>query len=179
MREQTTAQRSTQAKDPDAMAVVAERDADTAMQTLAALYGDARAAAKVLWEMDGQDVSPELLESMRKGSHRGVYTRHADVLAPHLEDAIVREMREVAGRSLQLERRLLSKIEKDLDDGQVQDPAKALTAVSKTKQTSVDKLLALTGRPTTITETRDAAQIVKKLEALRVLIPIEATAEDA
>lgn len=155
-----------------------ERETYVAMRTLAALSGDAQTASHYLLDVEHLVFEPEELLVMRKGEHRQLYDRLSDELAPAIEEQLVREMRELAGRALQLEARLLSSIEKQVNDRQIADPARALTAVTKTKQTAVDKLLALTGRPTQITETRDASQIVKKLEALRVLVPLEASAEE-
>lgn len=155
-----------------------EKDADTSMKVLAALSGDAKTAAAYLIEHEGIDTSPAKLMAQRKGKDFATYERYADEFAPRLEALLVREMREVAAQSLSLERKLMEKLDKQLTDNTLQDPSRALQAVSKVKQTSVDKLLSLTGRPTSITEHRSASEIVKKLEALRVLIPIGEASED-
>lgn len=162
----------------DALVKVQLEEAEQCMRTLAALHGDAYQAAKVLHDSSQAFVTPVQLEAWRKGEYRGIYERFQEEMAQGLEEALVREHREMAARATQLERRLLDKIERDLDSKDIADPSRALTAVTKTKQVSVDKLLSLTGRPTTITESRNAAEIVKQLEALRVLIPIEATAQE-
>jgi hypothetical protein len=51
-----------------------------------------------------------------------------------------------------LERRLLDETERQLATGKMNDPSRAAANISKVKQTAIDKLLALTGRPTTITQ---------------------------
>lgn len=165
------------------MEAVKDEEAHVAMRTLAALFGDATAAARVLDETSAAFLSPERLLEWRNGPHRDLYEQYADELAPGLEDAIVRRQRELAARATLLEDRLLSKIEKELADRTLQNTPQALQAVTKTKQTAVDKLFTLTQRPTQITETRNAFEIVRQLEALRVLVPIEpahdTTAEEA
>jgi hypothetical protein len=168
---------------PEAMEAVQHDEGQEAMRVLAALFGDAHAAAKVLDETSRSFVTPEQLEEWRHGPFRQAYEQYADELAPGLEQAIVRSQRELAARASALERRLLSKIEHDLEARTLEHPAQALSAVTKTKQTAVDKLFTLTQRPTQITETRNASEIVRQLEALRVLVPIEpaieGTADDA
>lgn len=155
-----------------------EQDADTSMKVLAALNGDAKTASVYLNEHEGIDTSPAKLMAMRKGKDFATYERYAEEFAPRLEGLLVREMREVAAQSLALERKLMEKLDKQLIDNTLQDPARALQAVSKVKQTSVDKLLSLTGRPTSITEHRSASEIVKKLEAMKVLIPLGEGSDD-
>jgi hypothetical protein len=156
-----------------AMEAVKLDEAHAAMRVLAALFGDATAAAKLLDEQGTAFVSATQLLEWRNGIHRDVYEQYADELAPGLEDAIIRRQRELAARATLLEDRLLSRIEKELGDKTLQNTPQALAAVTKAKQTAVDKLFTLTQRPTQITETRNAGEIVRQLEALRVLVPIE------
>lgn len=168
---------------PEAMEAVQQEESHLAMRTLAALFGDTYATARLLEEQGTAFVSPEQLLAWREGEHRDTYERFADELAPGLEDAIVRRQRELAARATLLEDRLLAKLEKDLHDRTIQNVPQALQAATKAKQVAIDKLFTLTQRPVQITETRNAAEIVKQLEALRVLVPIgpaiDATAEDA
>lgn len=146
------------------------------MFVLASLMGDAHTASKVL-EDEHIDAKPDQLIAMRKGELKQLYDAYAKELAPQIEEQLVAEMREVAARASQLEHQIMDQIVKKLPS--MSDPSRALTAVTKAKQTAIDKVLSLTGRPQVITERRDAAQLVKKLEAMRVLVPIEGTAEEA
>jgi hypothetical protein len=157
---------------PAAMEAAQREEVDVAMRTLAALFGDVYATARVLDEQSVTFVSPELLAEWRQGQHRELYEKYADELAPGLEEAIIRRQRELAARATALEDRLLGRIEKELNDRTLNNTPQALAAVTKAKQTAVDKLFTLTQRPTQITETRNAADIVRQLEALRVLVPI-------
>jgi hypothetical protein len=145
------------------------------MFVLASLMGDAHTASKVLEDED-IDAKPAQLIAMRKGELKGIYDTYAKELAPQIEEHLVAEMREVAARASQLEHQIMDEIVKKLPS--MSDPSRALTAVTKAKQTAIDKVLSLTGRPQVITERRDAAQLVKRLEAMRVLIPIEGSAEE-
>lgn len=165
-----------------AMEAVEREEIHVAMRTLAALFGDANAAVRVLDERSVTFVSAEQLLAWRQGEHRELYEQFAEELAPGLEDAIIRRQRELAARATMLEDRLLSKIEKELSDHTLSNTPQALAAVTKAKQTAVDKLFTLTQRPTQITENRNASEIVRQLEALRVLVPIgpavDTTAEE-
>lgn len=168
---------------PEAMEAVRQEEIHAAMRTLAALFGDTYAAAKLLDDQKVAFVSADQLQAWRNGEHRDLYEQFADELAPGLENAIVRRQRELAARATLLEDKLLAKVEKDLQDRTIQNVPQALQAVTKVKQVAVDKLFTLTQRPTQIVENRNAAEIVRQLEALRVLVPIgaatDSTAEDA
>lgn len=145
-----------------------------AMVTLASLSGNAMLASKVLDEEHSIYLDPDELQMMRVSSYREMYERLQEEMGAHLEEMMIREAREVANRALVLERKLLDATEQQLANNKMLDPARAAAHVSKVKQTSIDKMLALTGRPTKITASQDAATIIRALEGKGVLVPIEA-----
>jgi hypothetical protein len=164
-----------------ALKQVEQRERETAMSVLASLAGDTQTTARVLEDQYSIFVNADTIQSWRSGPCRDLYRRYQEEYAPKLEEALVREAREVAGRAMILERRLLDETERQLSTGKMNDPAKAAANISRVKQSAIDKLLSLTGRPTTITQHQDAAEIIRALEGRGVLVPldqiVESTAE--
>ena len=165
---------ATRAPKADALKRVEAKQAEQSMVTLASLSGNAMIAAQVLEEEHAIFTSADELQMMRVGKYREMYERLQEEMGAHLEEMMIREAREVANRALVLERKLLDATEQQLANNKMLDPARAAAHVSKVKQTSIDKMLALTGRPTKITASQDAATIIRALEGKGVLVPIEA-----
>lgn len=157
-----------------AQETVEQHEREQAMSVLVGLAGDTVTASKVLEDQYAIFVTPDALTAWRNGECRALYENLQERYAGQLEDALVREAREVAGRAMVLERRLLDETEKQLASGRMGDPSRAAANVSKVKDTAINKLLALTGRPSAITQSQDAAQIIRALEGKGVLVPIEA-----
>ena len=85
-----------------------------------------------------------------------------------IEAIAVTQARDTAIRAGSLEARLLEKIEEHIDEIAPKDLAATLQRISITRGVSVDKLLLLTDRPTSITDKRDLAAI---MEAIRRKAP--------
>lgn len=162
---------------PDAYRKVELDDRERAMVVLLALHGDANTASKVLEDDFGVFLSPDGLRAVRNGEGKEFYDKLQAEHATRIEEALVKDNRELAARATSVEKALLDRLMEDLRLGKSVDAAKAVASVAKVKQTAIDKLLALTGRPQSITETRSAKELLKALEARRVIIPIEAAVE--
>jgi hypothetical protein len=67
-----------------------------------------------------------------------------------------------------LEQRLMAKLAESVDELPPKEIAAAARNLATSKGINVDKLLTLTGRPSQISETRNADELLRKLETLKV-----------
>ncbi len=89
-------------------------------------------------------------------------------LAPRVEAIRANDMLDNAGLATELERMCMERLQTQLEQGRVKDPARVARDLADLKAKNVDKRLAVQGRPTQITETRNLAEIVKALQGLGV-----------
>ncbi len=103
-------------------------------------------------------------------------------LAPRVEAIRANDMLDNAGLATELERMCMERLQIQLEQGRVKDPARVARDLADLKAKNVDKRLAVQGRPTQITETRNLAEIVKAMEGMgiakQVDVTVEGSAED-
>jgi hypothetical protein len=113
------------------------------------------------------------VSTLRKWRDSTHSERYAQLQADHgkdIEEAMVRDTRDLARAAAIAERLAIEKTIDELEaDRSRIDPAQAAVAMSKVKQSNIDKMLALTGRPQSITEHRNATELLRALEAKGVL----------
>lgn len=83
------------------------------------------------------------------------------------EEKAIERMRANTVRLMDLQERLIGKVEETLDSPRNVQPgewAKALRDIADTTSKTVDKLLSLSGRPTQITEHRDPMEVLRSLK---------------
>ncbi len=141
---------------------------------LFACAGSESMASKHLADQ-GIEITKATLGSWKRGRFAERYERIRREHQQKLEEAIVPELREVAFLASSTERRLLEAVNERLDNGEENDPGRALANVAKAQGTATDKLLALTGRPQVITEHRNPDEIARSLVARGVLKLVEST----
>jgi len=143
-------------------------DEDTRkLLALVACGGDASAAEQSLKAQGVVVTARELHDLM--SARRKEYDHLRDQFAPQVEEEIVRQLRERALRATNLIDKAITLAEKRIDEGRDTDPGRTAASMSKVVATNIEKVLALTGRPTQITETRSALQIVRGLAAQGVI----------
>lgn len=148
---------------------VSQEAVDEALTVLIAHTGNSQTASAYLDAKLDIRISPEELEHWRL-IFRDRFHQIAERLGPKLEEDIIREAREVAGRAMVLERKLLEETERQIANGKITDPARAAASISRVKQSAIEKLLSLTGRPERITEHRTADEVIRGLEAMGVVV---------
>jgi hypothetical protein len=130
--------------------------------------------AKAFIEDHGYGISEAALEVFRKrcaapnnplGDEFAAMRRE---LAPVLEASLADEMLENARYATLVERAAIESVEKRLARGLEKDPATVARNLSMIRTQSIDKRLALQGRPTTIAENRSVDDLVRALEGLGV-----------
>lgn len=142
---------------------------------LVAWAGNAAAASRFLASERDLQIKPTTLSNWKQ-SHSIEYMELRDKYATQMEEQLAHEYRDVALTAMAVERIALDKAQIALLSGDEKDPARAAANIARVGQTATDKLLALTGRPTQITETRNLDEILRSLAARGVLeIPAESS----
>lgn len=97
------------------------------------------------------------------------YDELRDKFSEQMETQLANEMREIARMAVEVERVALEKAQQMLLSNEDRDPGRTAANAARVAQSSTDKLLSLTGRPTQITETRGLQEILRSLAAKGVL----------
>ena len=96
-----------------------------------------------------------------------------DELAQVKEGVFANDVLDNAARAMLVIGLAVKKTQELLESGLVADPARVARDLSQVVAQSTDKRLAVQGRPTQITEHRDVGEIVRALEAMKVVQVIE------
>ena len=138
-------------------------------------------AVDVLKEQ-GFTTTEATLEQLRSHNlRRERYEQRRNELAPVLEGMHANDLLDTARLATTVGNLAIAKTKELLETGQIRDPAvasKVARDLSQVSTQSIDKRLAVQGRPTTITEHRDVREIVRALEALKVVQVIDSTGVD-
>ena len=121
------------------------------------------------------EIPESTLRRWRDNVHADQYRQLQRDHAAKLEQVIVEQVREAALVSGAIEREALDRLAQNLHKLEPRDLANTIKNLKLTQGISIDKMLALTGRPTVITEHRNADELVAKLTAAGV---IEGTAQE-
>lgn len=112
------------------------------------------------------------LRYWRDQSHSERYQELATQHARRVEDTITQQARETALLAAEVERQAIEATAVQIATGQIKDASTAARNLSTVKGINVDKLLTLTGRPTQITHTLSAEEVLRELA-------MDGTVEDA
>jgi len=134
--------------------------------------GNASAASRYL-TANGLEISPATLNNWKQ-THAIRYLELREHHAAQMEENLAHEFRDVARLAVEAQRAAIGAAQQRIADGDEQDPARAAANLARVAQSSTDKLLSLTGRPSQIIENRDTEAIIRSLAAKGVLkIPDE------
>lgn len=95
-------------------------------------------------------------------------------IAPKREEGVTLDMLDEVVDLTAVMQLATQRVEEKLRANTIVDAAKALRDLSQVRTQTIDKKLALEGRPTSITESRTTDELVRSLEALGVAKQIEA-----
>jgi hypothetical protein len=104
------------------------------------------------------------------------YQHRREELAPQLEGMFANDLLDNARMATLAVKLAIEKTEELLTAGKVGDPSRIARDLSQVMAQSLDKRLAVQGRPTQIVENRDVGEILRKLQALGVIEVVERTA---
>jgi hypothetical protein len=103
------------------------------------------------------------------------YRQRREELAPQLEGMFANDLLDNMRRATLAVKLAIEKTEDLLKAGKVADPSRVGRDLSQVMAQSVDKRLALQGRPTQLVEDRDVGEILRKLQALGVIEVVDGT----
>ena len=141
------------------------------MNALLAFGGSPTAASRVIEETYALKVGPDTLRRWRDGKHAELYAGLQEEHGAAIEQVMVREMRDLARMATHAQRLAIEKVIEAMSQPGTPrlNPDQVSTAMAKVTDTNVNKLLALTGRPQAITESRSASELMRSLESKGVL----------
>lgn len=144
------------------------------LTTLALCNGNAAEARRRLKEV-GLSTSDKTIARIRD-RYPDLYRQRRAELAPAIEEGLAADLLENAAEATATVRSLIAETRRRLEEGTLEEPARAARELSQVTTQSVDKRLAIQGRPTQITEVRDVAEIIRALEGKGIVSVIESTA---
>lgn len=145
-----------------------------ALIALVAWAGNYTATVHALKSEGKMSISSSLLSEWARFTHAPEYAELREKYAEQMEAQLIAEYRDVARQSVEVQRAALDKALDRVRAGDDNDPAKTAAHAARVAQTMTDKMLSLSGRPTSIREDRNVEQILRSLVARGVL-----TAPDA
>ncbi len=156
------------------------KDPVTEEQALAALaaYPDDE-DAKACLESQDIKVSALMLANKRVSSATKIEEIRKQI-APKLEGQLTGDLLDEARHATVVIEMAIKRTEERLEKNMIVDPSRVARDLSQLRTQAIDKRLALEGRPTSITESRSADEMIRALESMGVArqVTIESTAEE-
>jgi uncharacterized membrane protein YccC len=151
----------------------------TGLMGLVAWQGNAAAAARALRSEGKLEISPTTLANWARETHFERYNELREKYAEKLEADLVNDMRDIARQAMEVQRTALDKSLTRLIGNEDHDPARTASHAARVAQSMTDKMLSLTGRPTSIREDRNLGEIMRSLAAKGVIqLPAEDVTEE-
>jgi hypothetical protein len=149
-------------------------ETDTALLELALAAGNAELAARKLHEK-GLKIAARTLRDWRNETHADRYIELQARVAPKVEAVLVNRFRENAIRAGEVAREALEQTSEDLTSGKA-DAGKTFQQVMVGTGITIEKMLLMEGRPTTVVESRDTQQLLAELKEIAPSLVVESTA---
>jgi hypothetical protein len=147
---------------------------DVGLLTLASVGGRYRTAHKTLKEK-GLTIPETTLQYWRLTQYPNRYRDIATRQAAQIEGEIVNNVRALALRASEAAYKALALEEERIESGETRDASGSLRNIATSIGISVDKILLMEGRPTTITEARSSDDVLRGLQDKGY---VDSTAED-
>jgi hypothetical protein len=143
--------------------------------TAVALCGGNCVQAAEQLKAAGTPIPENTLYDWRNHRHAERYREISNELAPKIEAHVVDLQRELATRAARAALLAVDLEHKRIALGEVKDASTSARNLATVSGIAVDKIMSLTGRPTSIIEHRNADQILRELQAFGY---VDGTAED-
>jgi hypothetical protein len=130
-------------------------------------------AAAYLQEYHGKTCTPAVLDGFRKARPER-YERVRRQLTPRLEQDLADGLLDNARLAATATSLAIEQTMKLLEAGRCQDPSKVARDLADVQAKSIDKKLALEGRPSQVIETRNTNEIIRRLEGMNVIKRVDA-----
>ena len=136
---------------------------DDALTAMIAFAGNVTLAIRYLKQEGKRAPSPTTLNIWAKTTHWQRYEELRETYSQKVEQTIANDMRDATRAAVEVQRLAIEKTKERLEAGKDDDPARSAANLSHVSRSATDKMLALLGRPSQITETRDATEILRSL----------------
>ena len=146
-----------------------EEEVTAGLLALISWTGNAAAAARALKAEGRLDVSSSTLTRWAREVHAARYDELREKYQEQIERGLIQELRELAGLALQGERMAVEKAMARLELNKDEDPGRTAANLARVAQSNTDKMLSLSGRPTSIREDRNLEEIMRSLAAKGVI----------
>lgn len=159
-----------------------EEEISRSLMAVIAWAGNVRAAHNAL-EAEGFNCPHEgTLRNWVREKYAARYNDLREKYSEQLEANLAHEFRDVARQAVEVQALALEKAHGRLRAGTDNDPSRTAANAATVADKMTGKLLAITGRPTSIREDRNVDQLLRSLTAMGVLQPppeqIEGTSEE-
>ena len=142
---------------------------DDALTALLAYAGNANGAVKYLKSQGKRAPTSQNLAAWARTVHWERYEELREKFAQKNENTLANNYLDAARYATEVATLAVEQAEKRLKAGKDLDPARTAANLATVAAKSTDKRLSLQGRPTQITDNRDATAILRSLVALGVL----------
>lgn len=155
-----------------------EAEITECLMAVIAWAGNVKAAHRAL-TAEGKSVPTEAtLSGWIREKHAIRYDELREKFSEQLEARLANEYRENARLALEAERLATLKAIDKLEAGKDQDPGRTAANMATVADKNTGKLLALTGRPTSIREDRNLEEILRGLVGKKILRVVGADDDD-
>jgi len=137
-------------------------EVEQGLHAVALSSGNIPRALKLLAEQDAEIPESTLREWVGK-THAERYSRVCDEVLPRVYGAMAQQSEDAAMRLAEVETQLAERMSEESDNLKAGEVAGALRNVTVAKAVNVDKASLIRGRPTAITERRDASELLRSL----------------
>ena len=154
-----------------------EEQINAVLTALVGHSGNLRATRRYLSQTGQRAPAEVVIKRWITVSHIERYEALREEWSRNVERNIANDMRDAAAAAVKAEKRAVERAVERLEDGSDEDPARSALNLARAAQSNTDKMLALTGRPQYISETRNVTEILRSLVAQGVLLPPPETKE--
>jgi hypothetical protein len=146
-----------------------EEEITLGLMTLIAWAGNSSAAAKALKAEGKLDITAQTLTIWAKERYHQRYNELREKYTEQIEADLAHEFRDAARQAVELQLLALQRAKDKLHTDN--DPSRTAANAATVADKMTGKLLAITGRPTSIREDRNVDQLLRSLTAMGVLQP--------
>jgi hypothetical protein len=130
--------------------------------------GNHSAASRALKDQN-IDLTPTTLSLWTRETYAARFQEMREKYSEQLEQQLIHEYRDVARLAVDVQRLALDKATTRLERGDDGDPGRTAANAARVAQAMTDKMLSLSGRPTSIREDRNLNEIMRSLVAKGIL----------
>jgi hypothetical protein len=131
--------------------------------------GNVEAARRYLQQEGKRAPASQTIAEWIHGKHSGMFAALRSEHAETQEQQLIHMLRDVAAQAVSVSSKAVEQAQVKLEAGKDQDPSRTAANLATVADKTTGKMLALSGRPTSIREDRNLNEIMRSLVAKGVL----------